>query len=198
MQLVTVSKKNQNKYVRRWHKLTDGAAKIDYERAGLAAEIRGEFPKGASGDLQFKEWSVTHLNVHGRTALALLDSVRALTLFPTEEEWTAVGGWQAISFLSALKRAARRKVFKAAKAKADKLGRGVSYVTVVKVAYEKGVRSEGRGGRPTQSVTEEKLTILRELVLKLYRDYEDLPRLGKKQKVALGDSVLASILKALA
>lgn len=200
MQLVTVSKKNQNKYVRRYHKLADGSAKIDHERAGLAAEIRGEFPKGASGDLQFKEWTVTHLGIHGRSALALLDSVRALTLFPTEAEWIAVGGWKGISFLASLKRGARRKVFKAANAKAIKLGRGIVYETVLTTAYGLGVRSERREGRPNRSETEVKLGILRDFVLKLYEDYEvgALPKLGKKQEDALGRGVLASIVRALA
>jgi hypothetical protein len=187
------------KFVERWHDLHERRAKLDYETASLAAEIRGEFPAGASGDLQFRQWCVRNLDVYGGTAAMLLRAVKVHDIFD-ESDWYDLGGWQSLQFLSTLRTAGRRKVLNACRRRVqelrDKKGkrRHIGYTTVRTMCYALGVQQDNRiGGRPNRLAVEESLGFCRNWIKTLYTNYENLPKPPKAVQSALGGTKLSQI-----
>jgi len=149
------------KFIKRFGELRDQSAKLDYELAGLAQEIRQEFPTGASGDSQTRLWMCNYLGIYGQTAAMMIRAARAFTLFPTEEEWSKLGGWSSLGFLLGFKAADRRKIAKHALAIAEERGRYVGYSTVRNLAHALGCQQNRVTGRPNRTQVEENLGILR-------------------------------------
>jgi hypothetical protein len=100
--MTTARRSKWLKFIDRWNDLHEKRAKLDYETAKLANEIRSEFPAGASGDLQFRQWCVGNLEIYGGTAAMLLRAVKVFNIFD-ESDWYDLGGWQSLQFLSTLK-----------------------------------------------------------------------------------------------
>lgn len=186
------------KFIDRWHDLHERRAKLDYETAELANEIRAEFPDGASGDLQFRQWCVRNLSVYGGTAAMLLRAVKVYNLFD-ESDWYDLGGWQSLQFLSTLKAGGRRKVVNACRKRVkeirDKKGKRthIGYTTVRTMCYALGVQQDTRIGRPNRLEVEEQLGFCRNWIKTLYTQYENLPAPPKAVKTALGGTKLSKI-----
>lgn len=175
------------RFVRRFHELRDQRSKVDYELAGLSQEIRQEFPKGASGDFQTRLWMCHHLEVYGQTALMLVRASKAYTLFPTEDEWVKLGGWQSIGFLLGFKAGDRRKIARNALNVANDRGRPLGYSSVRNIAATLGCQQiRSHGGRPNRLKVEEDLGILRSFVEQLVEE----ERLGISD---LSDGVLDAL-----
>ena len=166
-----IPKRRTQSFVKRFNELRDQRSRVDYELAGLSQEVRQEFPKGASGDHQTRLWMCHHLEVYGQTALMLVRAAKAYTLFPKEEEWLNVGGWQSIGFLLGFKAGDRRKIARHAMALAADRERPVGYSTVRNIAATLGCQQiRGHGGRPNRLKVEEDLGILRTFVEGLIED----------------------------
>ena len=140
----TAKRSKWHKFIQRWRDLHERRAKLDYETAQLAHEIRAEFPSGASGDLQFRQWCVRNLDIYGGTAAMLLRATRVYTQFE-ESDWYDLGGWQSLQFLSTLKAQGRRKVLNACRQRVKELSekkgsrRHIGYTTVRTMCYALGV-----------------------------------------------------------
>jgi hypothetical protein len=153
------------KFVRRFNKLRDQRSTVDYELAGLSHEIRQEFPKGATGDLQTRLWMCHHLDVYGGTANMLVRSARAFVLFPTIDEWRLLGGWRSVGFMLGFKAADRRKIAKHSLSLAAERERPIGYATVRNISAVLGCQQiRGGSGRPNRLKIEEDLGILRAFV----------------------------------
>ncbi len=195
--LVEISAPRVRSFVAKWRKLEARRAKVDFETAQLAAEIREEFPRGPAGDYQFRIWCCHHLEVYGATAAMLSRAARAYGLFPREEDWAVVSGWQSMGFLLSLKRGGRRQVFNRVKKLAQERERPVGYSTVRNLAYALGVRQDSKFGRPNRLQVEENLGFLRHWVEKLYSDYEDLPKMPPEVQEAMKPTKLGTIADSL-
>lgn len=169
-QVEVVEQRKAQAFVRRFHKLREQASKLDYELAGLAQEIRQQFPKGASGDHQCRLWMCWHLDVYGQTAVMLVKSAKAFTLFPDEASWVFVGGWQSIGFLLGFKAADRRKIHRNAMRLAKDRERPVGYSTVRNIAHTLGCRQTHANGRPNRLTVEEDLGLLRTYLAERIKD----------------------------
>lgn len=188
-----------SKFIERWRNLHERRAKLDFETAALAAEIREEFPAGASGDLQFRMWTVSNLDIYGGTASMLLRAVKVHALFD-ERDWYDLGGWQSLQFLGTLKAGGRRKVVNACRKRVkelrEKKGKrhSIGYTTVRNVCYQHGIRQDTGGvGRPNRLRVEESLGFCRNWIKSLYTQYENLPAPPKAVKDALGGTMLSKI-----
>lgn len=187
------------KFIDRWHDLHARRAKVDFETAKLASEIREEFPSGAGGDLQFRQWCVRNLEVAGGTAAMLVRAVKVYDLFPDVEDWYIFGGWQSLQFLGTLKAGGRRKVINACRKRVEQLRekqgkrRTVGYTTVRNICYQCGVQQDSRIGRPNRLAVEESLGFCRNWIKTLYTQYENLPRPPKAVSQALGGTKLSQI-----
>jgi hypothetical protein len=187
-----------SKFIDRWHDLHERRAALDYETAALAAEIREEFPSGASGDLQFRQWTVSNLDIYGGTASMLLRAVKVYALFE-ETDWYDLGGWQSLQFLSTLKAGGRRKVVNACRKRVKELRekkgkrRSIGYTTVRTVCYQHGIQQDTRIGRPNRLQVEESLGFCRNWIKTLYTQYENLPKPPKAVSDALGGTKLSRI-----
>jgi len=154
-----------------WQKLRDSRAKVDFETAGLAYEIRQLFPKGASGDIQFSTWVQQHLKVWAPTAAMLTRAAKAFVLFPDGDDWVNFGGWQSMGFLLSFSAKDRRKIAKSVRQIVEARDYTVGYTTVRNTAYALGCRQKRGGpGRPNRLEVEEKLGTLREFVEQLIED----------------------------
>jgi hypothetical protein len=186
------------RFVERWHDLHEQRAKVDFETAQLAHEIRAEFPAGASGDLQFRKWCVRNLDVYGGTAAMLLRAVKVYSLFD-ESDWYDLGGWQSLQFLATLKSQGRKKVLKSARQRVaelrEKKGKKVhiGYTTVRTLCYALGVQQDNRIGRPNRLQVEESLGFCRNWIKTLYTQFENLPEPPKAVKDALKGTKLSQI-----
>jgi len=187
------------RFVRRFHELRDQRSKVDYELAGLSHEIRQEFPKGSTGDLQTRLWMCHHLDVYGQTSLMLVRAARAFVLFPTEDEWVKLGGWQSIGFLLGFKAGDRRKVAKHSISLSEDRDRPVGYSTVRNIAATLGCQQiRGHGGRPNRLKVEEDLGILRSFVEGLVEEQAiSIDQLSDSVLDALKNTKLSSIAAAL-
>ena len=166
-----IDQRRARSFITRFHKLREQASKLDYELAGLAQEIRQQFPKGASGDSQCRLWMCWHLDVYGQTAVMLVRAAKAFTLFPDEASWVNVGGWQSIGFLLGFKAAQRRKIHKHAMRLAADRDRPVGYSTVRNLAHTLGCRQvRSLGGRPNRLAVEEDLGLLRTFLAERIKD----------------------------
>lgn len=192
-----ISTQRTRSFVAKWRKLSAQRAKVDFETAQLANEIREEFPRGPAGDFQFRIWCCHYLEVYGATAAMLGRAARAYSMFPREEDWAVVSGWQSMGFLLSLKRGGRRQVFNRIKKLAEERGRPVGYSTVRNMAYSLGIRQDDNFGRPNRLKVEENLGFLRHWVQKLYDEYGDLPKLPPEVKEALKPTKLGSIADSL-
>ena len=187
-----------HKFIDRWHSLHERRAALDYETAALASEIRAEFPSGASGDLQFRTWTVRNLDIYGGTASMLLRACKVHSLFD-EADWFDLGGWQSLQFLSTLKVQGRRKVVNACRKRVkeirEKKGKrqSIGYTTVRAVCYQQGVQQDSRVGRPNRLQVEESLGFCRNWIKTLYTQYENLPAPPKAVSDALGGTKLSKI-----
>ena len=200
----TATASKWKRFIERWHDLHERRAKLDFETAYLAHEIRAEFPGGAAGDLQFRQWCVRNLGCFGGTASMLLRAVLVYDLFE-ESDWYDLGGWQSLQFLSTLKHAGRKKVVKACRERVAELRakRGkrthIGYTTVRTMCYALGVQQHNkRGGRPNRLEVEEQLGFCRNWIQTLYTQYENLPAPPKAVKDALGGTKLSKIAAAAA
>jgi len=202
--MTTATKKKKTKtakptkwagFVERWRDLRDRRARVDFETAELAWEIRNEFTSGASGDLQFRIWCVRNLEVGGSTASMLLRASGVYRMFD-EQDWYDFGGWSALQFLSTLKTAGRRKVINACRRRVEERGRSIGYTTVKNVSYSLGVQSDRTYGRPNRLAVEEHLGFCRNWIATLYQQYTGLPRLPKAVESAMGGTKLSQIAEA--
>lgn len=162
-------------FISRFRGLCDAHAGVDHELAGLAQEVRQEFPPGASGDYQFRAWVKKHFEVSSMRAIKLLDAARAFTLFPSSDEWRKLGGWPAMAFLLGLSPQGRRKVSREVIALANERGHG-GYPACRRIAFQRGVVTRRNGGRPLRSEVEERYAKLRAFVASLYKSHPDLPK----------------------
>ena len=187
-----------HKFIDRWHSLHERRAKLDFETAELAQEIRVEFPVGAGGDLQFRSWCVKNLEVYGGTAAMLLRATKVYNLFE-EADWFDLGGWQSLQFLSTLKAQGRRKAIAACRRRVaslqEKGGKrnSIGYTTVRGICYQCNVQQDTRVGRPNRLAVEESLGFCRNWIRTLYTQYENLPAPPKAVKAALGGTKLSLI-----
>lgn len=187
-----------HKFIDRWHDLHERRAKLDYETAALATEIRAEFPPGASGDLQFRQWTVRNLDIYGGTAAMLLRAVKVHALFD-ESDWYDLGGWQSLQFLGTLRAGGRRKVVNACRKRVTELRerggkrQSIGYTTVRTICYQQGIQQDNRIGRPNRLQVEERLGFCRNWIKTLYTQYENLPKPPKAVQEALGGTKLSKI-----
>lgn len=164
------------RFVKRFRELREQRSKLDFELAGLAHEIRGEFPQGPSGDSQCRLWMLWHLEIASSTAAMLTRAARGFLLFPTEKEWTMIGGWSSIGFLLSFRQQDRRRVQRKAMSLAEERGSPISYTTVRNIAHTLGVRQNRRTGRPNRLQVEEDLGLLRAYVAERIKDGSLNPR----------------------
>jgi len=185
-------------FIERWHDLHERRSKLDYETAALANEIRGQFPDGSSGDLQFRQWCVRNLDIYSGTAGMLLRAVKVFLLFE-ESDWYDLGGWQSLQFLSTLKLGGRRKALNVCRKRVVRLRekkgkrRHIGYTTVRNICFSVGVQQENLIGRPNRLRVEENLGFCRNWIKTLYTQYENLPTPPKAVKEALGGTTLSRI-----
>ena len=186
------------KFVERWHDLHERRARLDFETARLANEIRAEFPAGASGDLQFRQWCVRNLDVYGGTSAMLLRAVKVYSIFE-ESDWHDLGGWQSLQFLGTLKPQGRRKAIKACRERVKTLKQKkgkrqhIGYTTVRAICYRNGVQQNSRVGRPNRLRIEENLGFCRNWIQTLYTQYENLPSPPKAVREAMAGTKLSNI-----
>lgn len=179
-----IDKSHIGAWRKRWLELSSTRFHNDYLVAELAAEIRAEFPKGASGELQFLQ--LIRSNLKGAYGPVLLRKVTAFKLF-TEQEWRYLGGWAGISFLSALTLGERTRIIASLK------GRGPhQYSTIRNVALRLKIVSRQKG-RDNRSQAEERVQKLQEWILSLYRTVKGLPAMPKDVELALTNRSLASL-----
>lgn len=183
------------RFVRRWRELSRLRSKMDYETAGLANEVRNEFPKGSGGNAQFRTWCVSNLEAHGSTAKMLCRAARAFILFPDETHWHDLGGWQSMGFLLTFGKRDRRRIFKAALKLVEERGRPVGYPTLRNIAFTLGCRQTRTVGRPNRLSVEESLGTLRAYIEGLHEGY-NLPRLPDSVAEAMTETVLSRIARA--
>lgn len=181
------------RFIRRWRELSRLQTKVDFETAGLAHEVRQEFPGGAGGDMQFRTWCVTHMEVWGNTAAMLCRAARAFVLFPDEQHWYDLGGWQSMGFLLTFGKRDRRRIYKAALELVEERERPVGYTTVRNVAFTLGCRQNRTTGRPNRLLVEENLGTLRSYIEELHRDYDDMPELPDDVQEAMKPTRLARL-----
>ena len=199
----TAKKTKWATFVDRWHDIQGRRARVDFETAQLANEIRVEFPTGASGDLQFRLWCVQNLEIGGSTYAMLLRAAHVFTLFE-EDDWYDFGGWQSLQFLSTLKVNGRRKVINACRERVYELRergtqrRHIGYTTVRNICYSLGVQQNRVTGRPNRLKVEESLGFCRNWLTMLYEQYQGLPKLPKPVQDALGGTKLSQISEAVA
>jgi hypothetical protein len=200
--MTTARRSKWLKFIDRWNDLHEKRAKLDYETAKLANEIRSEFPAGASGDLQFRQWCVGNLEIYGGTAAMLLRAVKVFNIFD-ESDWYDLGGWQSLQFLSTLKAQGRKKVLNRCRSRVAELRekggkrRTIGYTTVRSMCYRCGVQQDSKIGRPNRLQVEESLGFCRNWIKTLYTQYENLPRPPKAVKAALGGTKLSVIAEAV-
>lgn len=180
------------RFIKRWRELSRLQTKLDFETAGLAHEVRQEFPSGASGDMQFRTWCVTHMGTHGSTAAMLCRAARAFVLFPEEPHWYDLGGWQSMGFLLTFGKRDRRRIFKDALELVEERERPVGYATVRNVAFTLGCRQNRTTGRPNRLLVEENLGTLRSYVERLHVDFK-LPDMPDDVAKALKPTQLARL-----
>ena len=196
---MTKAKKSKwAKFAERWHDLHARRARLDFETAELAHEIRCEFATGSSGDLQFRQWCVRNLDIYGGTAAMLLRATRVYTLFE-ESDWFDLGGWQSLQFLSTLKAGGRKKALNACRKRVKELREKkgsrthIGYTTVRNICYTLGVQQDHKMGRPNRLQVEESLGFCRNWIKTLYTQYENLPKPPKAVADALGGTKLSRI-----
>lgn len=179
-------------YAEKWFALTRKRAGVDYQIAGLAHEIREQFPRGGSGDFQFRRWCMDWLYVAPATADMLLRAVKAHRVF-SEKEWYLFGGRLAVQFLVSLKKPGRDRVVRACREELEERGgQPICYSYVKNVAYALGVVQDRVRGRPNRTRVEENVGVLREFLIELYRDYGSaLPDLPAHVEKAMGETKLA-------
>lgn len=184
-------------YQTRYRNIMRARASTDHEAAVLASEIRAEFPKGAAGDSQFRVWCREHLNVSPGRAMVLQRMSKAWAAgFRNADDYRAVGGWPTISFLMHLP-SKRSKVYAAALAKAKESPHGsIEHLAVREIAHTMGVKTNRRG-RPSRTVSEDRLRVLRDYCVKLHAEYI-LPPPPPSVEQALTPTKLAEIRKAVA
>jgi len=161
-----MDKSTAAKFIKRFRQLQEERSKLDFELAGLAHEIRQEFPKGASGDHQCRLWMTWNLEIYGGTANMLVKAARAFVLFPDVETWHNLGGWSSIGFLCGFKAGNRRKIAKQVLRLVEARGRTAGYGTVRNMAASLGCGQERINGRPNRLQVEEDLGLLRAYVAK--------------------------------
>lgn len=183
------------RFIRRWRELSRLQTKVDFETAGLAHEVRQEFPGGGSGDMQFRTWCVSHMEIHGATAGLLCRAARAFVLFPEEPAWHDLGGWASMGFLLTFGKKDRRRIYKAARKLVEERERPTSYTTVRNIAFTLGCRQNRTTGRPNRLKVEENLGTLRAYVEKLHGQY-DLGKIPAGVRVAMSETVLARLARA--
>jgi hypothetical protein len=169
--MAEVPKARATEFAKRWRKIVESKATLDYDSAVLASEVREFFPGGSSGDFQFRSWTMSYLQIAPATAAKLLRAVAAVKKVPDKQTWIDVGGWMSITLVASLTGQERSKLLKACRAKIKSIGHPISYSTVRKIAFGLGVRSRNPG-RSNVWESEENLGLLRSWMSTLYDQYE--------------------------
>lgn len=104
------------KFEQRWIEIERERKDLEFRRAQLCRDIRGEFPGGESGDEEFCKWCATKLGVTAFGARELLTQARAVAILPDEAAWKEIGGLRAIRPVVDLSRRDQTSVLQAAKA----------------------------------------------------------------------------------
>lgn len=184
MNTLKIDTSRKNGWVARWTKLNADRSKNDFAIADLAREIRDEFPKGDAGDFQFSVWVLRHLPA--ARPKKLLEKAFSVDTYG-EEEFTRLGGWQSISFLMSLTKAQQKHVLSTVH------GEGPFHYSTIRMrALRLGIVSP-RKGRDTRSQSEDRVSILRQFILKLYKQRKDLPPLPADVRAAITPTVLSAL-----
>lgn len=180
-----INERHINEWSERWLKLSRDRFTNDHEIAKLANEVRSEFPDGASGDLQFCRFSRKHLK--GCRASLLNDKAKAFNEFDSKM-WVKLGGWPGVQFLLGLTRVQRYRVIETLKGPGP-----YHYSTIRDRAIRLGITTRRTVGRPTRSRSEEKVAVLRQFILELYRKRHNLPAIPETVKTAMSPTILSLI-----
>lgn len=163
-----------NQWRSRWAKLCRDRQANDYQIAELANEIRKEFPEGKPGDLEFSFYVATTFT--GARAATMLAKARAFPLWDPED-WQRFAGWRGIGYLTALTVPDRKRLLAV-------LGKApICYDTIRNRAQRLGI--ESNSPRDSFHESQRRSTILREYLLKLYRQHPELPAPPKLVRAAL-------------
>jgi|6_EtaG_2_1085325.scaffolds.fasta_scaffold04115_2 hypothetical protein len=168
------------KYVGQYNELQERRARLGLEEATLLASIRGEFPAGSGGDLQFRDWCHRHLESRN-TALCLrkANAPRILgDVFPRLRDWDAA------ATLMNFRKGERKKIVAAINA-VRPTTTGLTRGIVKNTGYRLGFRSSLHR-RPTTLEVYDRVDRLVCFILSLYGDYEDLPAIPVKVREAMG------------
>jgi hypothetical protein len=153
-----IGKDETRAWKRRWNKLSATGFRNDYAIAGLAGEIRSEFPDGDVGDEQYIAY--VNRSIRGAQGMTMLRMSLACKLF-SEAQWGNLGGWRGIRFLSALTLKERAAVLNGLK------GPGPHHYTTIRhKAYDLGIVSRLKG-RNNHSKSEERAQTLQSYVVSL-------------------------------
>lgn len=148
--VVSLSASRERNLITRFRRLSIEGGRLDFDRAALARDIRNEFPPGEVGDESFREWIRTRLGVRGKASVRLSNLAQALTLFPSQADWTLFGA-ASLVFLTSLTVSNRNRLLADLRKRAVKANATVlSTATVRQRARALGMlgrRTEGGGGR---------------------------------------------------
>lgn len=169
----------RNAFIRRWEEIQTEKAKLGLKESKLLAEIRGEFPDGHGGDLQFKEWCLEHLGPVNTPLL--LKKAKAPQVLG--ESFARCRDWKAATALMNFRTSERHKIVKAISA--TRPTAPLTRSTIATTGYKLGFRSCDRRGQPMQMELHKKVDLLCRWILKLYADY-DLPTIPDDVRRALG------------
>lgn len=97
-------------FITRWRDIERDAARLDYERSRLSAEIRAEFEAGTSGDACFIRWCETELSINQFKSDELLLRGRAFSIISDERTWRLAGGFKGVRLIIGLGADDQRKV----------------------------------------------------------------------------------------
>lgn len=180
-------------YKARWFVLRKQAGQNDYQQAKLLDEVRSCITAGASGDLQFKQWVVRHFHFSGKRAMIFVRLYRARGNY-TEHQWSMLDGARGLFHIESLPTSHRSRVRETCIARIMSERQPLSYGTIRQIALRAGARSEHAwGGRPTQTEAERKCRILRGFIVRLYDEYNNLPRIPDDVQEAMGRSALEEV-----
>lgn len=178
-------------YKARWFVLRKQAGQNDYQQAKLLDEVRSCITAGASGDLQFKQWVVRHFHFSGKRAMIFVRLYRARGNY-TEHQWSMLDGARGLFHIESLPTSHRSQVRATLIARITSERQPLSYGIIRQMALRAGARSEN-DGRPTCTEMERKCRILRGFIVRLYREYSDLPTMPDAVEEAMGRSALEEV-----
>ena len=184
-QLRGITSKQHKTYLETWDKLSVARTGLDFKVAQLARQIRTHFPKGSTGDAQFRAWAIKYLGVSGPTAVRLLRAIQAIQEIVDNQDWINLGGWDGVTAAVALDEKDRRLLLKRVRAKVKKLSRPLSRATVrnmVDVVTGTKEAQDGKKRPKARPLGDARVVALREWMQKLYSRFElpDMPEAVQK------------------